>query len=88
LSLIMTEDLAPYGIAVNMLLPGGATDTGMIPDGMSDDVRRSLLGPEVMGAPVVFLASSEAAGVTGERIVAKDFDAWLAAFRSRPGAGG
>jgi gluconate 5-dehydrogenase len=87
LSLIMTEDLAPYGIAVNMLLPGGATDTGMIPDGMTEAARRSLLGPEVMGAPVVFLASPEAAGVTGERIVAKDFDAWLAAFRSRPSAG-
>jgi hypothetical protein len=36
----------------------------------------------------VFLASAEAEGVTGERIVAKDFDAWLTAFRSRRGAGG
>ncbi|MHB1710678.1 MAG: SDR family NAD(P)-dependent oxidoreductase [Acidimicrobiales bacterium] len=83
LSIIMTEDLRPYGIAVNMLLPGGATDTGMIPDGMDDAVRSSLLRPQVMGPPAVFLASPEAAGVTGERIVAKDFDAWLAAFRSR-----
>jgi len=83
LSIIMTEDLRPFGIAVNMLLPGGATDTGMIPAGMSEDVRRSLLPSQVMGAPAVFLASPEAEGVTGERIVAKDFDAWLADFRSR-----
>ncbi|MGC8627163.1 MAG: SDR family NAD(P)-dependent oxidoreductase [Acidimicrobiales bacterium] len=83
LSLIITEDLAPYGITVNMLLPGGATDTGMIPDGMADADRRSLLDPEIMGPPIVFLASPEAAGVTGERIIAKDFGTWVAAFRSR-----
>ena len=75
LSIIMAEDLRPYGIAVSILLPGGATDTGMIPDGMS--VRRSLLPAQVMGPPAVFLASPEVEGVTGERIVAKDFDAWL-----------
>lgn len=83
LSLIMAEDLRPHGIAVNILLPGGATDTGMIPDAMDEAVRRSLLSPQVMGPPTVFLASPEATGLTGERIVAKDFDAWLAAFRSR-----
>jgi gluconate 5-dehydrogenase len=87
LSLIMTEDLRPYGIAVNILLPGGATDTGMIPDELADAARRSLLPPDVMGPPVVFLASAEAEGITGERIVAKDFDAWLADFRSRTRTG-
>ena len=84
LSLIMTEDLRPHAIAVNILLPGGATATGMIPDGLPDNTRRALLPPEVMGPPVVFLASAEAEGITGERIVAKDFDAWLAEFRARP----
>jgi gluconate 5-dehydrogenase len=49
LSLIMTEDLRPYGIAVNILLPGGATDTGMIPDGLADAARRSLLPPRGHG---------------------------------------
>jgi gluconate 5-dehydrogenase len=76
----MTEDLRPFGVTVNMLLPGGATATGMVPDG----ARRSLLPPEVMGPPVVFLASAEADGLTGERIVAKDFDRFLAELRSRP----
>jgi len=87
LSMIMAEDLAPYGITVNMLLPGGATDTGMIPDAMGAEARRSLLSPQVMGPPAVFLASTEAEGITGERIVAKDFDAWLADFRSRSRSG-
>ncbi|MHB8341158.1 MAG: SDR family NAD(P)-dependent oxidoreductase [Mycobacteriales bacterium] len=84
LSLIMAEDLRPYGVAVNILLPGGATATGMIPDGLPDPARQSLLPPEIMGPPAVFLASPEAAEVTGERIVATDFDSWLARFRSHP----
>jgi NAD(P)-dependent dehydrogenase (short-subunit alcohol dehydrogenase family) len=84
LSLIMTEDLRPHGIAVNMALPGGATATGMIPDGLSDEARRQLLPASVMGPLTVFLASPEAEGVTGERLVATEFDAWLEEFRSRP----
>lgn len=79
LSRIMTEDLRPYGIAVNQLLPGGATRTGMIPDGVDPE---HLLRPEIMGPPIVFLASAEAAGLTGARIVAKDFDAWHREYAS------
>jgi gluconate 5-dehydrogenase len=81
LSIIMAEDLKPYGIMVNRLLPGGATATGMIPD---DDETRSqilprthLLEPSIMAKPVVFLCSDEAEGITGERLVATEFDAWL-----------
>lgn len=85
LSRIMTEDLRPYGVAVNILLPGGATATGMIPEGLPEEARRRLLPPEVMGPPIVFLASPEAEGITGERIVAKDFDRWLAERRATPG---
>jgi gluconate 5-dehydrogenase len=86
LSLIMVEDLRPYGVTVNVVLPGGATATGMIPDGLPEAARKSLLPSEVMRQPAVFLASSEAEGLTGERIVAKDFDRWLAEFRSRSAA--
>ncbi|MGA2929334.1 MAG: SDR family oxidoreductase [Solirubrobacteraceae bacterium] len=82
LSLVMTEDLRPHGIAVNLLLPGGATDTGMIPDGVPDEARAGLLAADVMGPPIVFLASAEADGVTGERIVAREWDQWLARFRA------
>ena len=83
LSLIMVEDLRPYGITVNLLLPGGATDTGIIPGEVSPAIRKNLLQPGVMGAPIVFLASSEAEGLTGERIVAKDFENWHTVFRRR-----
>ncbi len=83
LSLIMTEDLRPYGIAVNLVLPGGATATGMIPDGLPQAARERLLDPAIMKEPTVFLASEEADGVTGERIVATDFPRWLEDFRAR-----
>ncbi len=78
LSLIMTEDLRPYGIAVNLLLPGGATATGMIPDELPSEASAALLPPEIMGPPIVFLASPAAEGITGERIVACEWERWLA----------
>jgi NAD(P)-dependent dehydrogenase (short-subunit alcohol dehydrogenase family) len=83
LSAIMTEDLRPFGIGVNVLLPGGATESGMIPDGLPAERRAELLSADVMGPPVVFLASSEADPLTGARIVAAEFDAWLDDFRAR-----
>ena len=82
LSTVMTEDLRPFGITVNLLLPGGATETGMIPETAPPELRRRMLRPEVMGPPAVFLASAEAEGLTGERIVASEFARWLADFRS------
>jgi hypothetical protein len=32
-----------------------------------------------MGAPIVWLCSAQAAGVSGERILAAEFEDWLAA---------
>jgi NAD(P)-dependent dehydrogenase (short-subunit alcohol dehydrogenase family) len=83
LSLIRTADLAQVGIAVNQLLPGGATATGMIPDGVSEAARTRLLQPDIMGPPVVWLCSPLAEGVRGERIVATEFGDWLSA-RAKP----
>ncbi len=86
LSLIMAEDLREHGVAVNLLLPGGATATGMIPDELPDEARARLLPAAIMGPPAVFLASRESDGLTGARIVAKDFEQFLAAFRAGGGA--
>jgi NAD(P)-dependent dehydrogenase (short-subunit alcohol dehydrogenase family) len=83
LSFIMARDLAGTGLDVNLLLPGGATLTGMIPEETPAALRASLLAPEVMGPPIVWLAGDEAAGLTGARIIARAFDTWLATFRSR-----
>ncbi len=76
LTYIMAEDLQPFGITVNMLLPGGATETGMIPEELKSHLKAPLLRPEVMAEPIVFLASKESDGVTGERVVATTFAQW------------
>jgi NAD(P)-dependent dehydrogenase (short-subunit alcohol dehydrogenase family) len=75
LARVMAEDLAGTPVTVNVLLPGGATATGMVPDDTPPEVRATLLDPAIMGPPIVWLASSAASGVHGERIVAKDFGA-------------
>jgi NAD(P)-dependent dehydrogenase (short-subunit alcohol dehydrogenase family) len=78
LSRIMAADLAGSPVTVNLLLPGGATLTGMIPEDLPDDIRSGLLPASVMAAPIRWLCSPEAAGVHDQRIVANRFAEWLA----------
>ena len=78
LARVMAADLAGGPVSVNILLPGGATATGMIPDEVPAESRAALLDPAVMGPPIVWLASEEAEGVHDQRIVATDFEQWLA----------
>lgn len=73
-SAIWAQDLATSGIRVNILLPGGATNTGMLPSDASADMRARLLQPEIMQAPAVFLASDASEGVTGRRLVASEWN--------------
>ena len=79
LSRVMAADLAGSPVTVNLLLPGGATDTGMVPDDTPAETRERLLDPAIMGPPIVWLASPAAAGVHDARIVAAEFEQWLAA---------
>jgi NAD(P)-dependent dehydrogenase (short-subunit alcohol dehydrogenase family) len=79
LARVMAADLADTPVTANILLPGGATATGMLPDQIPDELRANLLDPAIMGPPIVWLASADAAGVHDERIVARDFDDWLQA---------
>jgi NAD(P)-dependent dehydrogenase (short-subunit alcohol dehydrogenase family) len=81
LSRIMAADLSGTPITVNLLLPGGATRTGMVPDTRAAG-RLNLLEPEIMGPPIVWLASAEASQVNDERIVAAEFEQWLDGRRS------
>jgi NAD(P)-dependent dehydrogenase (short-subunit alcohol dehydrogenase family) len=64
LSHIMAEELAGRGVTVNILLPGGATDTRMLPEEFRADPERwrekfgvQLLSPDVMAEPTLFLSS-------------------------------
>ena len=71
----MAADLAGSPVTVNLLLPGGATRTGMLPDEAPAEVRAALLDPAIMGPPIVWLASDLSAGVHDRRIVATEFGA-------------
>ena len=75
LSHIMAADLAGTGIDVNLLLPGGATRSGMTPDSAPEDVQATWLDPAIMGPPVVWLASPASDGITDQRIIATEFAA-------------
>jgi NAD(P)-dependent dehydrogenase (short-subunit alcohol dehydrogenase family) len=75
LSRIMAADLDGIGVTVNLLLPGGATRTGMLPPGA--EALPGVLEPDIMGPPIVWLASDDADGVSNERIVATEFSDWL-----------
>lgn len=74
LARVMAADLDGTTVTVNILLPGGATATGMIPDEVSAEVRERLLDPAIMGPPIVWLCSQDAAGVHNQRIVATEFN--------------
>jgi NAD(P)-dependent dehydrogenase (short-subunit alcohol dehydrogenase family) len=77
LSNIMTAELKEYGIMVNVLLPGGPVDTGGLSEESKHRMPFTLLSPDIMADPIVFLASHLADGITGERIIANEFDEWL-----------
>ena len=65
-SAIMAKDLAGTGVTVNVLVPGGVTNTGMVPLEAGYD-RAEMIQPAVMAPPLNWLVSDAAAGVTGRR---------------------
>ncbi|QIE57263.1 SDR family oxidoreductase [Pikeienuella piscinae] len=65
-------DLAGAGVDVNVLLPGGATDTDLLPPSPKKrGADGNLLDPRIMRAPILWLASDASNGVTGGRFIAR-----------------
>ncbi|NQV54423.1 MAG: SDR family oxidoreductase [Rhodospirillales bacterium] len=69
----LARDVDTAGITVNILVPGGAADTPMVPDRPGLD-RRTLTPPWVMAAPVIWLVSDLSDGITARRFIGKDWD--------------
>jgi hypothetical protein len=65
-------------LTANILLHGGATDTGMVPGEMPVAMRANLLHAAIMGPPIVWLVISGCRG-SSRPVVARDFDDWLSA---------
>ena len=86
-SAVWANELEGSGVTVNVLIPGGPTDTAFVIEiGIE---RHNMLQPAVMGPPVRWLMSSEADGVNGRRFSAGKWDtsispAAAAANISRP----
>ena len=70
---LMARELERTGVTANVLIPGGATDTNILPQDLCYD-RALLIRPEVMQAPAVWLASEESKGTNGQRFIAYDWD--------------
>jgi len=72
-SAIMAKDLAGTGVTVNVLVPGGMTNTGMIPQEAGYQ-REDMIQPAVMTPPLNWLVSDAAANVTGRRFLGVHWD--------------
>jgi len=77
MSAVWSNELKDAGITVNVLIPGGPTDTPFIADG-SGIPRERMLQPAVMGPPAAWLVSDDSRAFTGQRIIAARWDATLA----------
>ncbi len=79
------KDLEGTGVTANVLVPGGPTNTGFIPDNAPFD-RAALVQPTVMVAPLLWLASEGSDGVTDCRFVAGKWDSALPASQAAEAA--
>ena len=85
LSAIMSKDLDGTGVTVNVLVPGGITNTPMVSESGFD--RTKMIQPEVMAPPLLWLVSDAAANVTGRRFLGVHWDPELAPEQAAAKAG-
>jgi NAD(P)-dependent dehydrogenase (short-subunit alcohol dehydrogenase family) len=76
LSAVWAKELDGSGITVNVLVPGGPTDTPLISDA-SGWPREKMLRPDIMGPPTRWLLSDASDGFNGQRITAARWDTTL-----------
>ena len=70
---LASRELEGTGVTVNVLVPGGMASTDLIPDD-TDHQRENMINPEVMQAPVVWLASEASDGINGQRFIGYYWD--------------
>ena len=68
-----SRELEGTGVTVNVLVPGGMSNTNLIP---ADAVhsREDMIQPNVMRGPVVWLASEASEGINGQRFIGYHWD--------------
>jgi NAD(P)-dependent dehydrogenase (short-subunit alcohol dehydrogenase family) len=71
-SRVWAADLAGLGVDVNVLLPGGAANTDLLPPAQNKKgADGNLLSADVMNQAMIWLASKQSDGITGARYIAR-----------------
>ncbi len=83
---IWAKEFADTGVGINIVVPGGPTNTRMVPLSFSR-TRDVLIQVSAMVAPVQWLSSDHSDGVTGRRFIAALWDADLAPAEAAKAAG-
>ena len=73
MSAVWAKELDGSGITVNVLVPGGPTDTPFIAE-ETGWPREKMLRPEIMGPPTAWLISDAAKNFSGRRVTAARWD--------------
>ena len=82
---VLAADLKGTNVTANVLVPGGVTNTALVGDNAGD--RSKMLQPEVMVAPLLWLVSDAANGVSGRRFIGADWDKSLPPAQAAEKAG-
>ena len=87
MSRIWAQDLGGTGVTVNVFLPGGATDTALLPKMANKrGADGGLLEPVIMRAPILWLCADESNGHNSERYIARLWDDTLSTSMAAAGA--
>jgi 3-oxoacyl-[acyl-carrier protein] reductase len=73
-TIVWAKDLEGTGVTCNSLIPGGAVDTPFLEPDSRVQLAGRLLQPEIVVAPMLWLASDLSNGVSGGRFVGKLWD--------------
>jgi NAD(P)-dependent dehydrogenase (short-subunit alcohol dehydrogenase family) len=85
-SAIWAKEFRDTGVTVNVLIPGGPTDTRMVP-ASAPFARSEMIPPAAMAPPARWLASPASDGVNGRRFVAGLWDPTLPPEQAAAAAG-
>jgi NAD(P)-dependent dehydrogenase (short-subunit alcohol dehydrogenase family) len=69
----LAQELEGTGVTANVLVPGGASDTRLVSRSIVPD-RSTLIRPEVMVPPLLWLCSNASDGVNGQRFIGMRWD--------------
>ena len=70
---IWSKELEGTGVTVNVIIPGGPTDTPIHAHSRGIPIDK-MLKPDIIAEPILWLASSASDGITGQRLNAKLWD--------------